>query len=234
MNICIINMGPKKGNASGIKYFKTYMDTIKKRLNKPVTFTAINIYESDFNRCRGCLNCFEKGKCFFSDDIDKIIDTIHRSQVLVLVTPVFFHSVPGKGKDFIDRLTYLTHRLEFTGKLGIILTTSTGNGNKEVEVVLEKFLDHLGIITIEKSRFPNDFFRLDDKAMIMTSKLRIFEQLPERVNIPQRFEEIFGILKERYEVEYAKLEENFERDFWINNYSHFNNFTELYLKRTSQ
>lgn len=53
--------------------------------------------------CRGCGVCNDTHKCVQKDDMADILDKMVNADVIVLATPVYFYSMDGQMKTFIDR-----------------------------------------------------------------------------------------------------------------------------------
>ena len=64
----------------------------------------IRLSEKKVNYCIGCYACARTGVCFHHDDMREIASKVAACDVLVLATPVYFYSMSGQLKVFIDRL----------------------------------------------------------------------------------------------------------------------------------
>lgn len=64
----------------------------------------INLKDYDLNYCKGCFACFKIGKCVQNDGMNEIASKLIKADVIVFATPVYFYSVSGQLKVFIDRL----------------------------------------------------------------------------------------------------------------------------------
>lgn len=53
--------------------------------------------------CRGCGVCSTTHQCVQKDDMTEILDKLVAADVIVLATPVYFYSMDGQMKTFIDR-----------------------------------------------------------------------------------------------------------------------------------
>jgi len=64
------------------------------------------IYLRDFHIefCRGCGVCSSTRHCVIKDDMERLIDKLVDADVIVFSTPVYFYSMCGQMKTFIDRL----------------------------------------------------------------------------------------------------------------------------------
>lgn len=118
---------------------------------------------SDIKICRGCTKCFYGGQCEIVDDIVRIKEELMNSDIIVLISPVFFHNVSGIMKVFIDRIGSWTHQMRLTGKLGIIVSVSDNNGNLFVNQYMKKIMNYLGIIVVQELSITNENF--DDLSL---------------------------------------------------------------------
>lgn len=64
----------------------------------------IRIAERDINYCTGCGACFETGVCVQADDMAELLEKLARAEVVVMATPVYFYTMCGQMKTFIDRV----------------------------------------------------------------------------------------------------------------------------------
>jgi len=69
----------------------------------------IRIQEKAFNACLGCGVCTNSGICVHKDDMVEILEKMVQTDVIVFATPVYFYSMNGQLKQFIDR-TYSRFR----------------------------------------------------------------------------------------------------------------------------
>jgi multimeric flavodoxin WrbA len=53
--------------------------------------------------CRACQRCWDVGRCFQSDDMPALLNTMQQSDVWVLGTPVYWSSPSAYFKLFLDR-----------------------------------------------------------------------------------------------------------------------------------
>ncbi|MCD8372572.1 MAG: flavodoxin family protein [Clostridia bacterium] len=60
--------------------------------------------------CTGCLYCQSHEKCILNDGMNELYDTIQQADAVVLATPVYYYSVCGQLKTFLDRLNPLYPR----------------------------------------------------------------------------------------------------------------------------
>lgn len=63
----------------------------------------IRLSDYKINYCQGCGSCNTTHKCFQKDDMKLLLDKMIAADVIVLSTPVYFYSMNGQLKTFIDR-----------------------------------------------------------------------------------------------------------------------------------
>ena len=70
-----------------------------------VDFVTLRDYK--LNYCTGCDACFKLGKCVQKDDMGELHEKLLAADVIFLATPVYFYSMSGQLKVFIDRLYFM-------------------------------------------------------------------------------------------------------------------------------
>ena len=98
-NILIISASPRKGGNS---------DTLCDRFAQGAKESGhqvekIRLSEKQIGYCRGCGVCNSTHKCIQKDDMAALLDKMVEADVIVLATPVYFYSMDGQMKTFIDR-----------------------------------------------------------------------------------------------------------------------------------
>lgn len=72
------------------------------------TVETIHIRDLKMGFCLGCLACLpDKKACVQRDDINDLLPHVLDSDVLVFSTPVYYYSISGQMKTFLDRLNPL-------------------------------------------------------------------------------------------------------------------------------
>ncbi len=70
----------------------------------------INLYDLQFKGCTSCFACKLEGnrvtKCTMKDDLEIVLQKICECDALVLGSPVYFTSVSGEMKSFMERLFF--------------------------------------------------------------------------------------------------------------------------------
>lgn len=97
--VLIISASPRKGGNSDILCDRFAMGATESGHKAEKIFLA----DKNIGYCRGCGVCNNTRKCVQKDDMAEILDKMVSADVIVLATPVYFYSVDGQMKTFIDR-----------------------------------------------------------------------------------------------------------------------------------
>lgn len=98
----------------------------------------LSIADKDIKPCDGCLSCRKTGgKCKIEDDMQEIYTRLLASDGIILGTPVYFASVSGQAKIFIDRTFSLLegHRLRNKVLGGVAVVNRIG-GSGALETIM--------------------------------------------------------------------------------------------------
>jgi multimeric flavodoxin WrbA len=71
----------------------------------------IHLYDLDFKGCTSCFSCKliggkSYGKCAVQDDLTDVLDRIEGTDALILGSPIYFGTVTGEMRSFMERLLY--------------------------------------------------------------------------------------------------------------------------------
>lgn len=99
-----------------------------KRHEERIDFEYIFIGDQNIGMCKGCFQCFARGrdKCPIHDDCASIESKMHQSDGIILAAPCYAMGVPGIMKNFIDRFAYTLHRPCFFDKVFLAVATVGG------------------------------------------------------------------------------------------------------------
>ena len=75
------------------------------------TVETIYVRNLQMNYCIGCFACQKNGVCIQKDDINGILPKMLQADVVCFSTPVYYYSVTGQMKTFIDRMNPLYNRM---------------------------------------------------------------------------------------------------------------------------
>ncbi len=102
MKVTVLNGSPllDKGNTSVI--LSPFLDGLKECEAEIETFYTAKL---NIHHCTGCFTCWIKtpGRCVFRDDMDMVLESIKKADLLVLAAPVYVDGFPGTLKNVLDR-----------------------------------------------------------------------------------------------------------------------------------
>ena len=85
----------------------------------------LTLGQKEIGVCQGCRVCFDRGEadCPLGDDMLGIKAAMDAADGLIVASPVYVGDVNGIMKNWIDRLAYLCHRPQYSGKSACLLAT---------------------------------------------------------------------------------------------------------------
>jgi multimeric flavodoxin WrbA len=71
----------------------------------------VHLYDLDFKGCTSCFACKLKGgksygRCAIQDDLTPVLDRIDRADAIILGSPIYFGTVTGEMRCFMERLLF--------------------------------------------------------------------------------------------------------------------------------
>lgn len=132
-NVLIISASPRKGGNS---------DTLCDRFAQGAKESGNNaekifIAAKNIGYCSGCGVCNSTHKCVQKDDMAEILDKMVSADVIVLATPVYFYTMDGQMKTFIDRT--VPRYTEIKNKDFYFIMTAADTEKASLERTLEAF-----------------------------------------------------------------------------------------------
>jgi len=79
------------------------------------TIKLVHLYDLNFKGCMSCFACKTKGsksygKCAMKDGLTPILEQIENADALILGSPIYFWTVSGEMKSFMERLMFPFYR----------------------------------------------------------------------------------------------------------------------------
>jgi multimeric flavodoxin WrbA len=156
--------------------------------DEPLEVEKLFLAHEDIKGCRGCRVCFDKGetRCPLEDDLSEVKAKMLAADGLIIASPVYVNDVNGAIKNWIDRLAYICHRPEFSGKCAYVVAT-VGNGPTNHALrTMSMALNFWGYYVVGQSGFKTGAF-MDREEMVSC-----YEPGTKRVA-----EELFQAVRER-------------------------------------
>ena len=134
MKITVITGSPHKAGTSALLADK-FIAGAEKNGHKVFRFNAAfkNIYA-----CTGCNACGMNGPCVFKDDIEhELMPELLDSDMIVLVTPLYYYDMSAQLKTVIDRMH---GRLRsFDGKKSILMATAWNSAGWTFDALVDHY-----------------------------------------------------------------------------------------------
>jgi len=114
MNVMAINGSPrKKWNTAML-----LENALEGAASQGAATELVHLYDLDFKGCTSCFACKLKGgksygKCAMQDGLTPVLDRLARADAFVLGSPIYFGTVTGGMRSFMERLLfpYLSYTL---------------------------------------------------------------------------------------------------------------------------
>ena len=146
--VIIINGSPRKNGVDS-----NIASMISEEFSaKGHTVDVLDICRLSINGCTGCMSCRKTGTCVQDDDMNGIIGKIRESDMLILMSPIYFAAETGQMKIFTDRLTSAFTEKRPLGDVkaaSILLTCADPEGDKKYGSTLNRMLDEVGYLKVE-------------------------------------------------------------------------------------
>ncbi|MDE7329667.1 MAG: flavodoxin family protein [Clostridia bacterium] len=101
--VIVVTSSPRKNGNSEILAQKFAEGALS--AGNDVQFVAVR--DLDLKFCKGCLYCQTHGKCVLGDGMNALYENFQNADVLAFATPIYYYSVCGQLKTFLDRLNPL-------------------------------------------------------------------------------------------------------------------------------
>lgn len=146
--VIIINGSPRKNGVDS-----NIASMISEEFSgKGHTVDVLDICMLSINGCTGCMSCRKTGRCVQDDDMNCIISRIRESDMLILMSPIYFAAETGQMKIFTDRLTSAFTEKKPLGNVrsaSVLLTCADPEGDKKYDATLKRMLDEIGYLKVE-------------------------------------------------------------------------------------
>lgn len=209
-------VGSRQINGRPIKIAQNLKESSESLDNLKVDNQIITPLEYNILPSTGCKNCFKNNFCPTENNIfDKtkfVKDQILKSDLLIIISPVYSHNVSGDIKNLIDRISYWAHIFRLAGKPIILIASAESNGANFVLDYLNKVFTAMGgiiikqssFLTIDHANFQSNIQNITETVMTILSKKFLFTPNESQ-------EQLFQILKENIR-NYPS--HNSERQYW--------------------
>jgi len=133
--VIVISSSPKKGGDSDI----LCDEFIKGASNAGHKIEKIFLRDKKINYCTGCHYCstVDYTACSQKDDMAEILDKLQEADTIVFASPIYFYSISGQMKTFIDRICARYTHLE--NKEFYYILTAADTSDATIQFALGEF-----------------------------------------------------------------------------------------------
>lgn len=116
MKVITISGSPTENSSTDILLAKV-ADGISAGASSPVSIVSYRLHELSFIPCQACAKSPEPEVCFYEDDLWPVYQDLIDADIVLVGSPIFFDSVSGPTKMFIDRCSCFRPP-DFAGETG--------------------------------------------------------------------------------------------------------------------
>ena len=190
-------------NGSPRKQWNTAMllqHAIEGAASKKAETKLVHLYDLNYKGCISCFACKLKGgpshgRCAVKDDLKPLLDEIHQADALILGSPIYFGSITGEMRCFLERLAfqYLEYKPDhgslYKGKIrtGCITTMNVSEGVleqygydvtlKNLEGLMQRLFGHCESLTVTDTLQFDDYTKYDATLFDGNAKKRRREEI---------------------------------------------------------
>ena len=112
MNVIAINGSPRKhANTATLLEHALHGAAAAAPEGHPVKTRLVHLYELRYTGCRSCFACKRLGgtgygRCNVQDDLLPLLEDIAVADALILGSPIYFGSISGQMRSFLERLLF--------------------------------------------------------------------------------------------------------------------------------
>ncbi len=152
MKITAIVGSPRKtGNTAAL------VDAVLKGASKAET-TIHYLGDKSIKGCIGCYSCMSTKKCVHKDDMQDINRDILESDIILFASPIYYYTVTGQFKTFLDRTFPLYWDKPLKGKKAVFALTWAASDPDAFDDTVEWFkrvTDATAVELIEVIKVPD-------------------------------------------------------------------------------
>jgi len=130
MKVLAINGSPKGNKSCTDKILQPLLEGMQE---KGVATKIVSLADKKIHHCIGCFNCWFKtpGKCVFNDDMKELLQKFTDADLIIFGTPLYFFTMSGLLKNFLDRLLPLALPFMKKSQTGLITHPSRYPGKQK-------------------------------------------------------------------------------------------------------
>lgn len=132
-NIFILSGSPRRGGNSDL----LCDEFMRGALEAGNSVEKVFLRDKTVGFCTACYACRSSGTCVQQDDMAELLRKMHWADAIVMASPVYFYSIDGQMKTFIDRC--LAQWTKISNKEFYFIMTAAENSGTVMDCTLECF-----------------------------------------------------------------------------------------------
>ena len=170
MNILILNGSPRT-NGNTVAMINAFTEGAKENGHN---ITIIPVCQKKISGCLACEYCHKqgKGKCIQQDDMQEVYELLEEAEMIVLASPIYYHSFSGQLQCAINRI-YALDKPKKLKKAALIL--SSGSDHVYCGAIYEYQNSFLNYLKLEDMGIYSAFGK-QNKSIEKLNELRRFGQ----------------------------------------------------------
>ena len=152
MKAILLNGSPRK-NGNCAKVASIFAEILEK---EGIETEIIQAGSMDIRGCKACFGCKKMGRCVQDDAVfHEVAEKIYEADGFFIASPVYYDSVPGQFKSFLDRLFFQDRGSGgLRGKIAAACTVTRRTGGVATLDVLFHFLFTAGMNVVSSEGTP--------------------------------------------------------------------------------
>jgi multimeric flavodoxin WrbA len=150
MKIVAITSSPKGKNSLTLRLVNAALEGAREA---GAETEIIDVARKKINYCKGCVTCYQKGKCVQKDEYNEMLEKLISADGIVLSSPNYIDGITAQLKTFFDRSANCIHEQLLDGKYGVALTTAGGGGDEKVLAIMDAFITKSGGFVVGNASF---------------------------------------------------------------------------------
>jgi multimeric flavodoxin WrbA len=209
MEVLGICMSPRKGGNSEILLKEALRGS--KECGAKIEFLSVR--NLDIKSCNACNRCRKDGVCAIKDEMQGIYHKLMKADGLIFATPVYYWSIAGSAKVFLDRTYALRFpHLKLMNKVGGAITVASSAGNISTHSVFHDFFVSNHMITTDfvwgyamqretVRKHKHAMFAAYELGRLVSSMISNGFRYPDEFNLP-----IYALVKQKYGIHMSPYE----------------------------
>lgn len=143
MNILVLNGSPR-ANGNTAAMVRAFAEGAREGGHR---VTVVDVCKKNIAGCLACEYCRTKGggKCIQQDDMQEVYPVLEEAEMLVLASPIYYHSFTGQLQCAINRI-YALDKPKNLKKAALILSSGSDDVyNGAIYEYQNSFLDYLNL-----------------------------------------------------------------------------------------